>query len=226
MIKKRLVIRFCCGGLLRFLSHQETVTAIERTIRRSKLPVTYTQGFHPRVKTGYSQAVPTGVASFAHYVFLETETEVSDPVKALNFSSCFTLKAQKAWYIPSSYTRIDNLIDSYRLSLTLPKERYIPDSYDSELKVSKKTKGGYKEFRAGDVFKDLTVTPLRTVYMVKYSQPIDSMVSAEEILKIFSKDGTASYEGVFVFVEEALVKGKRTSDILDEIGGIRNVWSQ
>ncbi|MGD9907719.1 MAG: radical SAM-linked protein, partial [Mesotoga sp.] len=69
-------------------------------------------------------------------------------------------------------------------------------------------------------FMDLSVTSLRTVHVVKYSQPIESMVTAEEILKILSKEGTASYEGVIAFVEDGMVNGRSTSDILDEIGGI------
>ncbi|HCO70192.1 MAG TPA: hypothetical protein DIT26_06410 [Mesotoga infera] len=73
---------------------------------------------------------------------------------------------------------------------------------------------------AGDVFQDISVTTLKTVYMVKYSQPVDSMVPAEEMLKIMSKEGTASHEGAIVFVEEGLLRGKYTSNILDEIGGI------
>ncbi len=44
--------------------------------------------------------------------------------------------------------------------------------------------------------------------MVKYSQPVDSMVPAEEMLKIMSKEGTASHEGAIVFVEEGLLRGK------------------
>lgn len=220
MNKKRLVVRFCCGGLLRFLSHQETVTAIERTIRRSGLPVSFTQGFHPRIKVSYSPAIPTGVASLAHYVLLETDEECKDPVSLLNSASNYTLGALSAWYLSSNHKRIEDLIDSYRMVLVLRKELYDPNLYDAGVQVTKKTKSGQREYMAGDVFQDISVTTLKTVYMVKYSQPVDSMVPAEEMLKIMSKEGTASHEGAIVFVEEGLLRGKYTSNILDEIGGI------
>ncbi|NLT44513.1 radical SAM-linked protein [Mesotoga sp. BH458_6_3_2_1] len=220
MNNKRLVVRFCCGGLMRFLSHQETVTAIERTIRRSGLSVTFTQGFHPRIKVSYSPAIPTGVASLAHYVLLETDEKNSDPVSLLNSAANYTLRALSSWYLSSDHKRIEDFIDSYRMVLVLPRELYDPNLYDAGAEVTKKTKSGQRDYLAGDVFQDISVTTLKTVYMVKYSQPVDSMVPAEEMLKILSKEGTASHEGVIVFVEEGLLRGKYTSNILDEIGGI------
>ena len=186
---------------MRFLSHQETVTAIERTIRRSGLSVTFTQGFHPRIKVSYSPAIPTGVASLAHYVLLETDEKNSDPVSLLNSAANYTLRALSSWYLSS-------------------RELYDPNLYDAGVEVTKKTKSGQRDYLAGDVFRDISVTTLKTVYMVKYSQPVDSMVPAEEMLKILSKEGTASHEGVIVFVEEGLLRGKYTANILDEIGGI------
>ncbi|MBN2219725.1 MAG: DUF2344 domain-containing protein [Kosmotogaceae bacterium] len=220
MNNNRLVVRFCCGGLLRFLSHQESATAIERTIKRSGLPVAYTQGFHPRIKISFSPALPTGVTSLAHYVLLETDCISENVVDLLNSVSNHTIRALKAWYLPHGYTKIDTLLDSYRTALVLPKGSYCPERFDASAIVTKKTKSGYKKYKAGDVFMELSVTSLRTVHVVKYFQPIESMVSAEEILKILSREGTASYEGVIVFVEDGMINGRYTSDTLDEIGGI------
>ncbi|HQN60593.1 TIGR03936 family radical SAM-associated protein [Mesotoga prima] len=220
MNNNKLVVRFCCGGFLRFLSHQESATAIERTIKRSGLPVAYTQGFHPRIKISFSPALPTGVMSLANYVLLETDGLSQDVVNLLNSVSNFTIRALKAWYLPRDYAKIDDLLDSYRTAIILPKGSYYPERFDASAIVTKKTKSGYKKYNAGEVFMDLSVTSLRTVHVVKYSQPIESMVTAEEILKILSKEGTASYEGVIVFVEDGMVNGRSTSDILDEIGGI------
>lgn len=226
MNAKRLVVRFSSGGLLRFLSHQETVTAIERIIRRSMIPVSYTQGFHPRIKIKYAPAVPTGVASMANYVMLDCEEPISDALNRLNERSVFTLRALRAWFIPTDYKKVEDFLDSYRFSLFLPSASYDPGRFDGEATVTKKTKSGQRSFRAGDVFANLTVTTLRTCHMVEYFQPTDSLVSSEELMRIMAKNGAASYEGVFVLVREGYFENRETSVILDEIGGIQDVRSQ
>jgi radical SAM family uncharacterized protein/radical SAM-linked protein len=53
------------------LSHLETMTALLRAFRRAKLPLAFSQGFHPKPKVGFGPACPVGVASAAEYVDLE-----------------------------------------------------------------------------------------------------------------------------------------------------------
>jgi len=215
----KLAIRFSTGGLLRFLSHQETATAIERLIRRSSIPVSFTQGFHPRMKISYSPAVPTGVGSLANYVLLDCDDRVDGVLELLKAHSVFTLRALGAWYLPVDI-KIDDFLDSYRFSLSLPAERFEPSRFDPQLTVVKKTKNGQRSFRAGEVFQNLTVTTLKTCHMVEYFQPTERPVPSEELLKIVSREGTASNEGVFVYVKEGYFKNRATTNILDEIGGI------
>lgn len=58
-----LRIRYGETGRLRYLSHLELLRAIERMIRRARLPYAVTQGFSPRIKAAYCPALPVGVAS-------------------------------------------------------------------------------------------------------------------------------------------------------------------
>ncbi|MCX6826267.1 MAG: TIGR03960 family B12-binding radical SAM protein [candidate division Zixibacteria bacterium] len=60
-------------GLVRFLSHLDNIRAIERSIRRSGLPVEYTQGFHPHMKISYGPPLPLGFTSEAEYFDLSLE---------------------------------------------------------------------------------------------------------------------------------------------------------
>ena len=50
---------------LRFLSHRDTVRAVERAAARAKLPVKYSQGFNPRPILSLACPRPVGVASQA-----------------------------------------------------------------------------------------------------------------------------------------------------------------
>ena len=56
---------FSKSGRGRFLSHLEMVTALERAMRRAKLPLAYTQGYHPSPKVSYGDALPLGLESQA-----------------------------------------------------------------------------------------------------------------------------------------------------------------
>jgi radical SAM superfamily enzyme YgiQ (UPF0313 family) len=60
-------------GRVRFLSHMETMNAVQRALRRSKLPLHFTEGFHlhPRMSAGPSLAVGMeGVREFFDVEFI------------------------------------------------------------------------------------------------------------------------------------------------------------
>ncbi len=56
-------VRFGIGGLLRFLSHAETLRVFERACARAGVPVKYSQGFNPHPKLSLPLPRPVGVAS-------------------------------------------------------------------------------------------------------------------------------------------------------------------
>jgi radical SAM-linked protein len=58
-------------GRARFVSHLEYINVLERAARRAKIPLRYSQGFHPSPKFSFSDALPTGVASDAELIDLE-----------------------------------------------------------------------------------------------------------------------------------------------------------
>ena len=56
----------CCfskSGSARFLSHLELASCIARTLRRAKLPLQYSQGFHPHPRITFYDALPVGMES-------------------------------------------------------------------------------------------------------------------------------------------------------------------
>jgi radical SAM-linked protein len=62
---------FSKSGKGRFLSHLEMVTALERAMRRARLPLAYTQGYHPSPKVSYGDALPLGLESQAEEMKLQ-----------------------------------------------------------------------------------------------------------------------------------------------------------
>lgn len=80
-------IRFRVGrvGEPRFLSHLEFMMAWYRALRRARLPLSMSQGFHPKPRVNFSSALPTGEESIGEYmdVVLCDTVEVAGAVAAL-----------------------------------------------------------------------------------------------------------------------------------------------
>ncbi|MGQ9475525.1 MAG: TIGR03936 family radical SAM-associated protein [Actinomycetota bacterium] len=72
---KRVLVKFYKKGDAAFLSHRETMRALERALRRSGADLVFTSGFHPRVKASFSPALPLGVAAEAEYLEVAVERE-------------------------------------------------------------------------------------------------------------------------------------------------------
>jgi radical SAM-linked protein len=75
---QRIRIRYAKRGPLRFTSHRDFARAFERAVRRSGVPIAYSQGFTPHPKISYASAAPTGVASEAEYLEIALRA-VMDP---------------------------------------------------------------------------------------------------------------------------------------------------
>jgi radical SAM-linked protein len=63
-------------GDARFLGHLDFARLIERSLRRSGLPVQRTQGFNPRFKVSFSDALPVGLASEGELITLTLDEDL------------------------------------------------------------------------------------------------------------------------------------------------------
>ena len=77
---QKLRLRYTKRGRLRFTSHRDLARAFERALRRAGVPMAQSQGFNPRPKISWANAVPTGVASEAEYVELQLAEQVDPAV--------------------------------------------------------------------------------------------------------------------------------------------------
>lgn len=74
---QRLRITFATEPLLRYISHLDLAKSWERTLRRAKAPVAYTQGFHPQPRIQFAGALPVGVSSDCELMDVWMERRVS-----------------------------------------------------------------------------------------------------------------------------------------------------
>ena len=76
-------VRYAKLGRLVALSHLETLHTLLRAIRRARLPVAFSQGFHPKPRVSFGPALPVGVESRSEYMDLEL-IGAADPAGVLS----------------------------------------------------------------------------------------------------------------------------------------------
>jgi len=71
-VPERFPMAVCLSkdGDARFLGHLDFARLVERSLRRSGLPIVNTQGFNPRQKVSFTDALPVGVASEGEWITL------------------------------------------------------------------------------------------------------------------------------------------------------------
>ena len=79
----RLRITFAKQGALRYTGHLDLHKMLERSIRRAKLPLAYSQGYHPQPKLNLAAALPLGFSSRAEVVDIWLNEDVEDVPAAL-----------------------------------------------------------------------------------------------------------------------------------------------
>lgn len=111
---------------IRFISHLEYARAIERAIRRAKLPAAYSEGFNPHMKFAFASALALGVTSSVEYLDLELNESipVDTVVKKLSKELPPGIRIHKGKYIPDKASALMSIVNlaSYTISLDVPSE--------------------------------------------------------------------------------------------------------
>lgn len=74
----RVRLTFTKQGALRYTGHLDLHKIIERSIRRARLPLAYSQGYHPQPKLNLAAALPLGFSSRAEVMDIWLNEDVQD----------------------------------------------------------------------------------------------------------------------------------------------------
>jgi len=77
---RRIRFRYAKGGKIRFTSQRDVARMWERALRRSGLPVAWSEGFSPRPLLSFGLALPTGCESSGEYLDVRVEADVGGPI--------------------------------------------------------------------------------------------------------------------------------------------------
>ena len=72
--KSRIRLKYSRDETMRFYSHLDIIRLFTRAIRRAKLPIGYSQGFHPHMKLAFGPPLPIGYSSDAEYMDIQFDS--------------------------------------------------------------------------------------------------------------------------------------------------------
>ncbi|OGU10437.1 MAG: B12-binding domain-containing radical SAM protein [Geobacteraceae bacterium GWC2_58_44] len=123
-LAQRIRIRFEKLGRMRFLSHLEMLTLFIRAVGRARIPMRYSQGFHPHPKFSFATALSVGIESHAEYMDLEVDGGYSAEQlqDALNKSLPEGVRVLEANIIPMKAPALSVIMERVRYRVTLPEE--------------------------------------------------------------------------------------------------------
>ena len=80
--KMKSAVRYCLARItkdeaLRYISHLDYASLMQRAICRAKIPAAYSEGFNPHMKLSFASALSVGVTSEAEYMELEIAGKIS-----------------------------------------------------------------------------------------------------------------------------------------------------
>ena len=70
-LKLKFRVKYAVGESFRYAAHLDIVRAVYRALRRSEVPIAYSQGFAPRPSVAFGPPLPVGLTSIEEYLDLQ-----------------------------------------------------------------------------------------------------------------------------------------------------------
>lgn len=157
----RFRLRFAKTGAMRYLSHLELITLFTRAVSRGRVPILFSQGFHPHPKFSFATATPVGIESLAEYVdmFIAPGMAPDEVLRRLNGVLPEGLRILEAGEIPLSAPSLSVILTATRYRITVPEwgadnleQKCVQFLAHESFCVSRAKKGGHHQtidLRAG-----------------------------------------------------------------------------
>ncbi|BDV41376.1 B12-binding protein [Geotalea uraniireducens] len=120
--KATIRLRYTKTGRMRFLSHLEMIGLFTRAVHRARLPIRFSQGFHPHPKFSFATALSVGIESMAEYMDMEVAPglEPAELRSRLNAALPAGICVTEATELPPGSPSLSVIIDKTRYRVTLP----------------------------------------------------------------------------------------------------------
>ena len=148
----RMIVTFEKGMPLRHIGHLDLMRTMQRALRRSGLPIQYSQGFNPHIRLSFAAPLSVGVVGLREImdVPMARETEPTAFLTALNAALPPALRARSARCVGDEYPTLMAKVAGSRIRVDMDKSddaRAITAALDrfmalGEYQALRKTKSG------------------------------------------------------------------------------------
>lgn len=175
MIKYRLKITK--GEPVRYISHLDFASVMQRAICRAHLPAAYSEGFNPHMKISFASALSLGVTSDAEYMDLELKKDICQPELFDKLSASLPPGVQllQAKQIDMRSKALMSIVDEASYDIEVP-------CYDDLTAIT----NSLKEFNQASeiIFVRETPKKRKEIEIKQYIAPITKYSLTDNILKI------------------------------------------
>ena len=118
---EKLRFRVAKTGRAKYISHLDFVRCVQRAIRRSGLPVHYTNGFHPHMEAVFATALPLGMESIGEVL----EIRFAEPVEPEAARTCLQAALPEGMELLQVYQPVHKMgeLAYVRYRVTIPSEQ-------------------------------------------------------------------------------------------------------
>jgi len=119
----RFRIRMSREGLARFISNNDQIEVIRRSVRRARLPVVYSSGFHPQPKISFGPAVSVGYESRAEYFEAELSRYIApqEVMDRLNSYLPAGYRVLSVKQVPTTFASFESMCGAVEYSVKILK---------------------------------------------------------------------------------------------------------
>ena len=119
----RMMVVFEKGAQLRYIGHLDLMRTMQRALRRSLLPIKYSNGFNPHIRLSFAVPLSVGVIGLRELMEVPLEDGVTEEqfASAMNavLPSCVRIRACRA--VEDSFPALMSLVAGANYRITFPK---------------------------------------------------------------------------------------------------------
>ncbi len=118
-----------------YLSQLELQKVIERTMRRSGIPLVFSKGYNPRPKISFGRALPVGVASLCECLGVQARKRLDEHIiDELNKNSIPGISFNTFEYLGYGLKIPQSIMELYELVFINNKENYLSELQGKSIK--------------------------------------------------------------------------------------------
>lgn len=153
-------IKYTKGEMVKYISHLDFLRCVNRSFKRGKIPVKYSNGFNPHVLLNIALPCPVGVSSICELLDIELyeKMDCKEIKKRLGASLPVGIEALEVWERGNSPDFFEISSALYDASFSSDKEIDIGKFIAEPIVMTeKKSKRGMKEVNIKDFVRDMQI---------------------------------------------------------------------